>query len=148
MRHTKIIATVGPASSEPEVLEALMAAGADIFRLNFSHGTQDHHRALFARIRAAAARRACHVAILQDLSGPKIRTGPLENGTPIQLAAGDELRLAAGTAAGSRGRVYTPYAPLVESAKPGDRLLLDDGRIELRVVAVEPSELVTVVVAG
>jgi pyruvate kinase len=148
MRHTKIIATVGPASSEPEVLEALMAAGADIFRLNFSHGTHDHHRALFDRIRAAAARRACHVAILQDLSGPKIRTGPLENGTPIQLAAGDELRLAAGTAAGSRGRVYTPYAPLVESAKPGDRLLLDDGRIELRVVAVEPSELVTVVVAG
>jgi pyruvate kinase len=148
MRQTKIIATVGPASSEPEVLEALIGAGADILRLNFSHGTHEDHRAIFGRIRAAAQRRARHVAILQDLSGPKIRTGPLVNGSPIELTAGEELRIAAGTADGTRGRVYTSYAPLVDSAKPGDRLLLDDGRIELRVVSVQPSELVTVVVAG
>jgi pyruvate kinase len=148
VRQTKIIATVGPASSEPEVLEALMFAGADIFRLNFSHGTHDAHRAVYGRIRDAAARRACHVAILQDLSGPKIRTGPLVNGTPIQLTAGEELRIAAGTAAGTRERVYTTYEPLIASAKPGDRLLLDDGRIELRVLAAEPAELVAVVVSG
>jgi pyruvate kinase len=148
MRHTKIIATIGPATSEPDVLEALMVAGADIFRLNFSHGTHESHRVLHERIRAAAARRACHVAVLQDLSGPKIRTGPLAGGVPVTLVAGEELRIAAGDAPGTRERVYTPFAPLVESARPGDRLLLDDGRIELRVVDVQRSELVTVVVHG
>lgn len=148
MRHTKIIATVGPATSEPEVIEALIGAGVDIFRLNFSHGTHDGHRVVYGRIRDAAARRACHVAVLQDLSGPKIRTGPLAGGAPVQLAAGEELRIAAGDDPGTRERIYTPYAPLVESARPGDRLLLDDGRIELRVVDVRPSELVTVVVTG
>jgi pyruvate kinase len=148
MRHTKIIATVGPASSAPDVLEALMGAGADIFRLNFSHGTHEGHRAVYGQIREAAKRLACHVAILQDLSGPKIRIGPLTGGSPLLLSAGDELRLAAGDAPGSRERVYTPYAPLVASAKPGDRLLLDDGRIELRVARVTDSELVTVVVNG
>jgi pyruvate kinase len=148
MRHTKIIATIGPASAEPDVLEALMIAGVDIFRLNFSHGSHDGHRVVYGRIRDAAARRACHVAILQDLSGPKIRTGPLAGGMPLQLGVGEELRISAGETPGSRDRIFTPYAPLIESAKPGDRLLLDDGRIELRVVGVAPSELVTVVVNG
>lgn len=148
MRHTKIIATVGPASDAPDVLEALMVAGVDIFRLNFSHGTLDTHRVVYGRIREAAARRACHVAILQDLSGPKIRTGPLIDGAPLALASGEELRIAAGDMPGSRERIYTPFAPLISSANPGDRLLLDDGRIELRVVTSSPAELVTVVVNG
>jgi pyruvate kinase len=148
MRHTKIIATIGPASAAPEILEALMAAGVDIFRLNFSHGNHDSHRAVCARIREVAARRACHVAILQDLGGPKIRTGPLLDGVPLTLAAGEELRIAAGDAPGTRQRIYTPFAPLITSAHPGDRLLLDDGRIELRVVTASASELVTVVVTG
>ena len=148
MRHTKIIATVGPASAAPDVLEALMVAGVDIFRLNFSHGTHDSHRVVYGRIREAAVRRACHVAILQDLSGPKIRTGPLTGGIPLQLGVGEELRISAGAGPGSRDRVFTPYAPLIASAKPGDRLLLDDGRIELRVVRASPAELVTVVVNG
>jgi pyruvate kinase len=148
MRQTKIIATVGPASASSETLEALMLAGADVFRLNFSHGTHDGHRDVYERIRAAAARRACHVAVLQDLSGPKIRTGSLEGGAPVQLVPGAELRIAAGDGVGTRERVYTRYAPLVASAKPGDRLLLDDGRIELRVVDVTPAELVTTVQSG
>jgi pyruvate kinase len=148
MRHTKIIATVGPASAAPEVLEALMVAGVDIFRLNFSHGSPDSHRGVYARIREAAARQACHVAILQDLAGPKIRTGPLTSGVPLTLEAGEELRIAAGDTAGSRQRIYTPFAPLITSAHPGDRLLLDDGRIELRVVTTSATELVTVVVNG
>jgi pyruvate kinase len=148
MRHTKIIATIGPASAGPDVLEALMAAGVDIFRLNFSHGTHESHRVVYGRIRDVAARRARHVAILQDLSGPKIRTGPLAGGIPLQLAAGEELRISAGDEPGSRERIYTPYAPLIASARPGDRLLLDDGRIELHVTRVSPSELATVVVNG
>jgi pyruvate kinase len=148
MRHTKIIATVGPASAAPDVLEALIVAGVDIFRLNFSHGTQDSHREACARIREAARGRTCHVAILQDLSGPKIRIGPLAGGARLTLAAGDELRIGAGDEEGSRDRVFTPYEPLVSSARPGDRLLLDDGRIELRVVAATGSELITVVVNG
>ncbi len=148
MRQTKIIATVGPASSAPEVLEALISAGVDLFRLNFSHGTRESHREACARIREAARRQASHVAILQDLSGPKIRIGSLAGGASLALAAGDELRIAAGDGEGSRGRVFTTYAPLISSARPGDRLLLDDGRIELRVVEATPAELVTIVVNG
>jgi pyruvate kinase len=134
VRRTKIIATVGPSSSAREVLEALVAAGVDVFRLNFSHGTYDSHADNVGRIRDAARRAGRHVAILQDLSGPKIRTGPLEGNEPLDLKEGDTLVLAAGTSPGKAGRVFTPYAELVRSANPGDRLLLDDGRIELRVV--------------
>ena len=78
MRHTKIIATVGPASNTDAAIDALIAAGTDIFRLNFSHGTHDWHRAAYARVRAAGERARREVAILQDLGGPKIRTGKLE----------------------------------------------------------------------
>src|SRR4029453_11539165 len=84
MRQTKIIATVGPASAGIDVLNALVDAGVDVFRLNFSHGTHDTHAETFNRIRAAAGRAHRHVGIMQDLAGPKIRTGPL---------AGDPLRL-------------------------------------------------------
>ena len=148
MRHTKIVATVGPATSSPDMLEALIAAGVDVFRLNFSHGGQDGHGEVYRRIRDAASTRSCHVAVLQDLGGPKIRTGTLPGGQPIALVAGDELRIAAGEREGSRERIFTPYAPLVESARPGDRLLLDDGHIELRVLDVSNGELVTRVVEG
>lgn len=148
VRRTKIIATLGPASTAPGVIDALIAAGVDVLRLNFSHGTHDAHAATFKTVRDAAARASRHVAILQDLSGPKIRTGPLEGGQPLELRQGDELRIGVGDAAGTRGRVFTPYAPLVESARPGDRLLLDDGRIELRVTGSTRGELVTTVVNG
>ena len=84
VRHTKIIATVGPASDAEPTLDALIAAGADIMRLNFSHGTHESHAASFTRIRAAASRARREVAILQDLGGPKIRTGPLEGARPLQ----------------------------------------------------------------
>lgn len=148
MRRTKIVATLGPVSSTPHVLDALIAAGVDVFRLNFSHGTQDAHAATFHAVRAAAARGGREVAILQDLSGPKIRTGRLVGGQPIDLAVGDELRLGAGEREGGPGRVFTPYAELVASARSGDRLLLDDGKIELQVTGSAAGELVTVVVNG
>ena len=148
MRRTKIVATLGPASSTPAVIDALIAAGVDVFRLNFSHGSHDIHAATFRAVRAAAARAGRDVAILQDLSGPKIRTGRLAGGQPIDLTDGDELRLGAGTGEGRAGHVFTPYRELIDSAQPGDRLLLDDGKIELRVTGKSDGELVTQVVNG
>lgn len=148
MRHTKIIATLGPASADPRVIDRLVAAGVDVFRLNFSHGTHDAHRAMFDAVRAATARAKRHVAILQDLGGPKIRTGALEGGRALELCAGDTLGIAAGEGAGRAGLIYTPYAELVTAAGPGDRLLLDDGKIELRVTGRDTGRLATTVVNG
>jgi pyruvate kinase len=148
MRHTKIIATVGPASGSRDVLDALVTAGVDVFRLNFSHGTHDSHAESFARIREIASRAGRHVGIMQDLSGPKIRTGPLAGDRPLPLEKGDALVVAAGHAPSQPGRIFTPYAELVRSAQPGDRLLLDDGRIELKVVGRSEAGLEVVVVHG
>lgn len=150
VRHTKIIATVGPASNSVDVLKALVDAGVDVFRLNFSHGNHESHAETFKRIREVTDACGRQVAIMQDLAGPKIRTGPL-SGDPLTLKEGSTLLLAGGAAPGEPGppmRVYTPYEELVRSANPGDRLLLDDGRIELRVVGRADNELTTVVVHG
>ncbi len=148
MRHTKIIATVGPASDSDAVLDTLIAAGTDIIRLNFSHGTHESHGATIARVRAAAARAGREVAILQDLAGPKIRTGALEGGTALDLQVGDELRIATGTFVGGPGRVSTSFEGLAESVRPGDRLLLADGAIELKVESTDGDEIRTAVVEG
>src|SRR5881397_774476 len=96
MRHTKIIATVGPASDSDAALDALVAAGAEIIRLNFSHGTQQSQAVTFHRVRAAAQRAGRAVAILQDLAGPKIRTGLLDGRKPVKLQVGDTLRIVTG----------------------------------------------------
>jgi pyruvate kinase len=96
VRHTKIIATVGPASDSDLVLDALIAAGTDIVRLNFSHGTHQSQGATYARVRQAAARAGREVAILQDLSGPKIRTGRLEGSRALPLQAGEALSIVTG----------------------------------------------------
>ena len=148
MRHTKIIATVGPASADAAVLDALIAAGVDVMRLNFSHGTQAEHAGAFHRIRAAAERADRHVAILQDLSGPKIRTGALEGGKPIPLKQGDPLVIAIGDEIGRPGRVSTTYGELALKVKQGDRLLLDDGKVELEVESATPQEIRTRVLDG
>jgi pyruvate kinase len=148
VRHTKIVATLGPASSSDAMLDELIAAGVDIFRLNFSHGTHETHAATYARVRAAAERGGRPVAILQDLSGPKIRTGRLENGAAIPLTPGQELRIATGDFVGAAGRVSTTYADLARSVRPGQRLLLDDGRIVLKVEESDGAEIRTTVVHG
>jgi pyruvate kinase len=148
MRHTKIIATVGPASTDSEVLDALIAAGVDVMRLNFSHGTQAQHAGAFDRIRAAAARAGRHVAILQDLSGPKIRTGRLEGGKAIPLTKGDPLVIAIGDEVGRPGRVSTTYGELALKVTKGDHLLLDDGKVELLVDSASPTEIHTRVIDG
>ena len=147
-RSTKIIATIGPASSSDAVIEDLVAAGADMFRLNFSHGDHAGHAARVGQIRAAGARLGRHVAILQDLSGPEIRTGRLEGGQAIPLREGDTLRIATGDFLGGPGRVWTTYAPLAQSVQRGHSLLLDDGFIELRVESSDGEEIVTTVVNG
>src|SRR3989442_1614216 len=148
MRHTKIIATVGPASDSDGVLDALIAAGTDIVRLNFSHGTHDSHAATFGRIRAAAERARREVAILQDLGGPKIRTGALERGRPLALAPVDTLRIATGAFVGGPGRIATTFAGPAHGVHPGDRLLLAAGRIELRVDGTDGAEIQTTVLDG
>jgi pyruvate kinase len=130
------------------MLDALIAAGVDIFRLNFSHGTHESHRATFARIRGAAARAKREVAILQDLGGPKIRTGALDGGRPLQVKAGDPLRIATGDFVGGPGRLSTTFAGLAQSVKAGDRLLLADGLVELRVDATDGTEIRATVVEG
>jgi len=148
MRHTKIIATVGPASDSDEMLDALIAAGTDILRLNFSHGTQESQAQTFARIRAAVARARREVAVLQDLGGPKIRTGALAGGRPIRVKRGDTLMIGVGDFVGGPGRISTSFAALAHSVRPGDRLLLSDGQIELRVEASNGAEIQTTVVEG
>ena len=148
MRHTKIIATVGPACDSPAGLDALMAAGTDVFRLNFSHGTHESHGATFARVRAAAARAKREVAILQDLGGPKIRTGLLAAGAPFHVGAGDTRRIATGDFAGGPGRISTTFEGLARSVRPGDHLLLSDGLVELRVEESDGTEIRTTVVEG
>jgi pyruvate kinase len=148
VRQTKIIATIGPSSSTPETLTALVDAGVDVFRLNFSHGDHESHADSVARIRNVCTRAGRLVAIMQDLAGPKIRTGPLDGDRAIPLDQGSRVLLAAGSQPSIAGRIYTPYAPLIESAKTGDRLLLDDGKIELKVEERRVDGLAATVITG
>jgi pyruvate kinase len=146
MRHTRIIATLGPSTSSAESIEALIDGGVDIFRLNFSHGTLETHAALVDEVRKASRKAGRFVAILQDLPGPKIRIGRMK--APAMLIPGASLRLEAGDFEGDATRCAVAYTGLFDAAQPGDRLLVDDGRIELRVESREPDALVTTVVNG
>src|ERR1035437_7234931 len=148
MRHTKIIATVGPASDSDAMLDALIAGGTDIVRLNFSYGTHESQAATYRRVRAAAMRAKREIAILQNLGGPKIRTGALADGRPLVLKPVETLSIVTGDFAGAAGRVSTTFAGLAHGVWPGDRLLLADGRIELRVDATDGSEIQTTMVDG
>jgi pyruvate kinase len=145
-RSTKIIATIGPSSSTSDRIAELIAAGVDVFRLNFSHGTHETHGESIRLIRQAEARAGRCVAIMQDLSGPKIRTGLLRDHQPIVLTAGESLTVGVGDFVGEPGRVSTTYEELPKVVGPGDLLLLDDGRIQLRVDASGGHEIRTTVV--
>ncbi len=148
MRHTKIVATLGPASDSDPMLDELILAGVDVIRLNFSHATQDAHAKSYARVRKAAERAGRTIAVLQDLSGPKIRTGPLASGTALPLKPGDELRIVTGDFPGEPGRVSTTYAELAHAVRPGQDLLLDDGRVVLRVLDTDGTTIRTQVRHG
>ena len=148
MRRTKIVATVGPASRSPEMLEQLVEAGVNVFRLNFSHGTHDEHLAVVKAVREIAARRRKPVALLQDLSGPKIRTGKVK-GDVVQLVKGARIAITTDTSIeGTAELISTTYAALPQDVKAGDQVLLDDGNLELRVVAVSGGRVECEVVDG
>ncbi|WP_028995214.1 pyruvate kinase [Azonexus hydrophilus] len=146
-RHTKIVATLGPASSSPEVLERMVEAGIDVVRMNFSHGTAADHKARADGIRAAAAKHGRIVGILGDLQGPKIRVGKFEN-NKITLAQGDAFILDAACKLGTQERVGLDYKDLPKDVRPNDILLLDDGRLKLTVDAVRGTEIHTRVLVG
>lgn len=147
MRKTKIIATLGPASSSDSAIRELIDAGVDVFRFNFSHGTHESHAAGIARVRQAAAQSDRIIGLLQDLSGPKIRTGSLRGHNPVVLTRGDRLTIGVGDFEGEPGHVFTTF-DLPRVVRPGDCLLLDDGRLQLRVEKVSPGEVQTTVVDG
>ncbi len=150
-RKAKIIATIGPASEGEDVLAALIEAGLDVARLNFSHGTHQEHAERIARIRRMAAEQGRSVGILQDLQGPKIRVGALS--APLQLTAGQQVRLYPEDAAPRGGldavaAIPVDFPELFDAVREGDRLLLDDGRLELRVIEKESAGLLAQVVVG
>ena len=151
-RRTRIVATVGPASSSLEALSALIAAGVDVFRLNFSHGTQAGHAEVITRIRSLAEQLGRHTAILADLSGPKIRAG-LMTGGALELVTGSEVtvttRDVVGVVAASGTIIPSQYAALAADVKAGSKILLDDGNMQLQVLATDGvSEVRCVVVVG
>lgn len=147
-RRTKIVATLGPASSEPARMRELIEAGVNVFRINFSHGTADVHRANVDRVRALAAELGVNVGILQDLQGPKIRVGTFAEGQ-IELVVGAPFALTCDDASpGDAARVGVTYTGLHQDVKPGDSLLLDDGRLALKVEAVQGATIRTVVTLG
>ncbi len=149
MRNTKIVATIGPASREPETLVRMVAAGLDVARLNFSHGDRELHAENAARIRAAASAAGRQVAILQDLPGPKLRIGPVDG--IAELKPGEQLVLVCGsTELGSECRMSVTWAGLADAVEPEDVIYMADGAIRLRVLRVRSAEaeLDTVVEIG
>ncbi len=146
-RHTKIVATLGPASTDPEVLEKLILAGVDVVRMNFSHGTPEDHLQRAATVREISTRLGRPVGILADLQGPKIRVGKFETGK-VLLEKGAPFILDAACALGNRERVGLDYKDLPRDVGPGAVLLLDDGRIVLDVERVAGTEIHTVVRQG
>src|SRR5262249_55636238 len=137
---TKIVATIGPASETPDVLERLIRAGVNVARLNFSHGDLAGHAERINRIRSAAQAAGRRVAIMADLPGPKIRIGQIEP-EPIQLHSGDNFILTTDVVAGDAERVSVTLTNLPRVVKPGDRLFLNDGLVQLTVQHVAGPEV-------
>jgi pyruvate kinase len=148
MRFTKIVCTIGPACSSEDKLAQLIEAGMNVARLNFSHGTHDDHAANVGRIRRVANRLNRPVAILQDLQGPKIRTGWLTDHQPVELNDGAELVITTREVDGTAREVSTTYEGLPADVHAGDRILLDDGLLELRVERVDGGDVHTRIVHG
>ncbi|HEX5325865.1 MAG TPA: pyruvate kinase [Acetobacteraceae bacterium] len=146
-RRTKIIATLGPSSSSPDVLARLFQAGADVFRLNFSHGTHEDHAARFAMIRELEQRFDRPVGILADVQGPKLRVGRFGGGR-VHLQTGQPFRLDLNPTPGNAGRVNLPHPEIISAASIGCTLLLDDGKLRLRVMRKRDDALETEVVVG
>ena len=144
---TKIVATIGPASESPEMLERLIRVGLNVARLNFSHGDFTGHAGRIARIRAAERATGCRVAILADLPGPKMRVGKIEP-EPIELRPGETFTLTSEDVVGSQQRVSMSFERLPRVVKPGDRLFLNDGLVQLAVERVAGNDVQCKVTVG
>src|SRR6266568_7855187 len=131
-RSAKIVATLGPASAGGERIRALFEAGVDVFRLNFSHGTHEEHRSRFAEIRQVEADTGRPIGILADMQGPKLRVGNFANGR-AELVAGKRFRFDLDPSLGNAARAPLPHPEVFAAIEPGTELLLDDGKLRLRV---------------
>lgn len=148
MRRAKIVATLGPATSSYDNIRAIIDAGVDVARMNLSHGSYDVHEGVYANVRKAAEDAGKPVAVLVDLQGPKIRLGKFEAG-PYDLAQGDIFKITTDDIIGTKEISSTTFKGLPNDVKPGDFLLIDDGKVRVRVVAVEGNVVTTeVIVAG
>jgi pyruvate kinase len=148
LRRAKIVATLGPASSSPEVFRKLVRAGLDVARLNFSHGSHAQKAELIKMVRTVAREEGKPICILADLQGPKIRTGKLKGHKPVQLVAGKRLTITPREIEGTAALVGTTFKTLAENLEPGSRILLSDGLIELRVEQVKGVDVVCEIVNG
>jgi pyruvate kinase len=148
-RRTKIVCTLGPATASPDRIRELIQAGMDVARLNFSHGDRDDHKRVYDMIRGAADAEGHAVGILADLQGPKIRLGRFATGPgPVEWQTGEEVRITVDDVPGTHDRVSTTYQGLAADARPDDRLLVDDGKVGLRVTAIEGNDVVCRVTEG
>src|SRR5258706_8206181 len=147
-RHSKIVCTLGPATNSPRMIRRLLEAGMDVARLNFSHGTHETQAQSIAMVHAAAAELGKTVGILADLQGPKIRTGALAGGGTVNLRSGQQFIITTAKILGDSTRVNTTFRPLPREVKAGDRILLSDGLIELRVEKTRGQEVICRVVNG
>ena len=136
-RRIKIIATLGPASADRSMVAALFEAGADVFRINMSHASHDAMRERVAMIRSLEEEFDRPIGILVDLQGPKLRVGEFESGSAL-LHKGDAFALDSDKTPGGQTRVYLPHPEILDSLRPGHRVLIDDGKVLLRVAAVAP----------
>jgi pyruvate kinase len=147
-RNAKIVATLGPASSSPEVIRRLFEAGADVFRLNFSHGTHEDHQRSYRIIRELEQSTGRPIGVLVDLQGPKLRVGPFAGGR-VRLETGSSFNLDLDAdAPGDERRVSLPHPEIFQALSPGVELLLDDGKVRLVVEACGPTSAETRVVTG
>ncbi len=147
-RKAKIVCTIGPASGSEAVLRDLMRLGMDVARLNFSHGTHEEHARMIDRLRRVAEKEGRTICILQDLQGPKIRTGRLKYRTPIAIKTGAHLIITPRDIAGTAALLSTTFKSLAKEVEPGSRVLLSDGLIELRVTAVRGDDVECEVING
>lgn len=146
-RKTKIVATLGPASSSREMVQALFEAGVDVFRLNFSHGNHDDHAARIKLIRELEMQLGRPIGVFADLQGPKLRLGVFENGF-VDIEKGHRIRLDSDSAPGNAQRVHLPHPEIIEALQVNSEVLLDDGKVHLRVVAKGADWVDTEVIAG
>ena len=142
MRRAKIVCTMGPAVEAPGKVEELIAAGMNMARLNLSHGDYPEHQARLDSVRAAALKAGVAVAILVDLQGPKIRLAKFENG-PHDLARGDIFTITTDEVSGTKERVGITYKGLPGDCKPGDRILIDDGKVTVEVLELKGNDVIT-----